>query len=161
MSAVNYGVQIFDPNVQSAGVGGLNTISTGNAGDVLISNSTTSAPAFTSAFTTQKYFGTAALTDAATISWNVNTQQVASVLLTAGVGATRILGAPTNLVDGGTYILRIKQSSGGSNALTYNAVFKWPSGSPPTLSTAANAIDILTFISDGTNLYGVAQFGFA
>ena len=31
----------------------------------------------------------------------------------------------------------------------------------PTLSTGANDVDILTFISDGTNMYGVAQKDFS
>jgi len=112
-------------------------------------------------YTAQQNFGAASLTDAATITWNLATQQSAKVLLTSGVGATRALGAPTNMVDGGTYILKITQSATGSNALTYNAVFKWPGGVAPVLSVANNAVDILTFVSDGTNMYGVAQKSFA
>lgn len=119
------------------------------------------APGTATVFTAQQNFGSQSLTDASTITWNASTQQVAKVLLTAAVGATRALGAPSNLVDGGTYILRVTQSSTGSNALTYNAVYKWPGGVAPTLSTANNAIDILTFISDGTNMYGVSQLAFA
>lgn len=109
----------------------------------------------------QQGFARQSLTDASTITWNAQTQQTAYVLLTAGVGATRALGAPSNLVAGFTYTLMVQQSSGGSNALTYNAVYKWPGGVTPTLSTAANAIDILTFITDGTNMYGVIQKAFA
>lgn len=109
----------------------------------------------------QQGFVFTALTDAATIAWDVRTAQSAHVTLTAGVGATRVLGAPTNLVTGFTYILYVQQSSGGANALTYNGVYKWPAGVAPTLSTAANAIDILTFVTDGSSMYGVAQKGFA
>ena len=105
----------------------------------------------------QQGFGTNALTDAATISWNLQTQQVAKVTL----GGNRTLDAPSNMVDGFTYILRVIQDGTGSRTLAYNAVFKWPGGVAPVLSTAANAIDILTFISDGTNMYGVAQKAFA
>ena len=83
------------------------------------------------------------------------------MLLTAAVVGTRALGAPSNLVSGFTFILVVQLSCGGSNALTYNAVYKWPGGTAPTLSTANNAIDILTFVSDGTNMYGVAQKAFA
>lgn len=109
----------------------------------------------------QQGFARASLTDASTITWNAQTQQSAYVLLTSGVGATRALGAPSNLVSGFTYILVVQQSSTGSNALTYNAVYKWPGGVAPVLSTANNAIDILTFITDGTNMYGVAQKSFS
>ena len=53
------------------------------------------------------------------------------------------------------------QDGTGSRTLAYNAIYKWPAGVAPVLSTAANAIDILTFVSDGTNMYGVAQKAFA
>lgn len=108
-------------------------------------------------FTAQQNFGTATLTDAATINWNMNTQQVAKVTL----AASRTMAAPTNLVDGGTYLLRVIQDGTGSRTITWNAVFKWPAGVAPTLSTAPGAIDVVTFLSDGTNLYGAAQIGFA
>jgi hypothetical protein len=62
------------------------------------------------------------------------------------------MGAPTGLVDGGFYGLAVIQNS-GSNTLTWNAVFKWPSGTAPTLSTGAGAKDYFVFRSDGTNLY--------
>jgi hypothetical protein len=31
--------------------------------------------------------------------------------------------------------------------------FKWPGGTAPTLSTAVGAVDIVSGISDGTNIY--------
>jgi hypothetical protein len=34
------------------------------------------------------------------------------------------------------------------------AVVKWPGGVVPTITTTLSAIDIITFISDGTNIYG-------
>lgn len=107
-------------------------------------------------FTRQQNFGTTALTDAATIAWDVSVAQAAKVTL----AGNRAMGTPTNLVDGGTYTLRVSQDATGSRTLTYSAVFKWPGGTAPVLSTVANALDILTFISDGTNLYGVVQKAF-
>lgn len=108
-------------------------------------------------FTAQQNFVEVALTDAASISWNMNTQQVARVTL----GGNRTLANPTNLVSGGTYILRVIQDGTGSRTLNYGTAYKWANGIAPTLSTAANAVDILSFYSDGTNLYGVAQVSFA
>jgi hypothetical protein len=108
-------------------------------------------------FTKQQTFATATLTDAATIAWDVSVAQVAKVTL----GGNRTLGAPANLADGGTYILRVMQDGTGSRTLAYNALFKWPAGAAPVLTTTAGAIDLLTFVSDGTNLYGVAQKAFA
>lgn len=109
------------------------------------------------AFTAQQNFTEVALTDGASIAWNLNTQQVARVTL----GGNRTLANATNLVAGGTYILRVIQDGTGSRTLGYGSIYKWANGVVPTLSTAANAVDILSFYSDGTNLYGVAQVSFA
>lgn len=97
------------------------------------------------------------LVDAATIAWDVRLGETAKVTL----GGNRTLGAPAGLIDGGTYILRITQDGSGSRTLAYNAVFKWPSGIAPILTTTAGGIDILTFVTDGTNMYGVPQLAFA
>lgn len=115
------------------------------------------APGTVTAFTAQQNFANAALTDGASISWNLNTQQAASVTL----GGNRTLANPTNLVNGGTYILRVVQDGTGSRTLAYGTAYKWPGGTAPTLSTGANAVDIITFVSDGTNMFGVIQKGFA
>ena len=95
-----------------------------------------------------------ALTDAATIAWDT-TNQVATFTF---VSTNRTMGAPTNLKDGAFYGLAVIQNA-GSNTITWNAVFKWASGTAPTLSTAAGAKDYFTFRSDGTNLYqqGISQ----
>lgn len=119
------------------------------------------SPGTVHGYTAQQYFIENPLTDAATIAWNMNTQQAASLLMTAGVGATRVLGAPTNIKNGATYTLVITQSSAGNNALTYNAVFKFPGGVAPTLSTAANAFDVLTCVAHGGNLYANLLNAFA
>jgi hypothetical protein len=63
------------------------------------------------------------------------------------------MAAPTNLKVQ-TYILHVLQDATGSRTLTWNTVFKWPAGVAPTLTTTANARDIFSFVSDGTNLYG-------
>jgi len=57
---------------------------------------------------------------------------------------------PSNSKAGATYILKIKQpSSGAAGTINWNAAsatVKWPAGTPPTLSTANNAEDIVTLI---------------
>lgn len=100
---------------------------------------------------------TQTLTDGTNIAWDVDASAIAKVTL----GGNRTLSAPTNLRDGGTYVLRVIQDGTGNRTLAYNSVFKWPGGVAPVLSTGANAIDILTFVSDGTNLYGSIQQAFA
>jgi hypothetical protein len=89
------------------------------------------------------------LTDAATISWNTSLGQIATVTL----GASRTMGAPTNLRVG-TYILHVIQGGTGSYTITWNGVFKWTAAVAPTLSTVVGRRDVFSFISDGTNLYG-------
>jgi hypothetical protein len=107
------------------------------------------APATTTNFTAQQYFGNVALTDGATIAWAANTAQVATFTF---VSNNRTMGAPTGLVNGAYYGLAVIQNA-GSNTLTWNAVFKWAGGTAPTLSTGASAKDYFVFRSDGTNLY--------
>lgn len=97
----------------------------------------------------QAYSAMNTLSDAATIATDCDNGNVHEVTLTDN----RTLGAPTNLQDGATYIWIITQDATGSRTLAYNSVFKFPGGTAPTLSTAANSVDILTGVSDGTNIY--------
>lgn len=88
------------------------------------------------------------LVDAATIATNCNLGNIHTVTL----GGNRTLGAPTELQQS-TYTWIIKQDGAPPRTLAYNAVFKWPGGSAPVLSVTANAVDIITGVSDGTVLY--------
>lgn len=148
-------------NLVTSGAFGLTLTQTAATNVTLPISGTLVCLSLESAFTAQQYFAQQSLTDASTITWNCSTQQAARVLLTSVVGETRVLGAPSNPKAGSTYTLIVVQSSTGSNALTFNAAYKFPGGIAPTLSTANNAVDILTFISDGTSLFGVAQKAFA
>jgi hypothetical protein len=97
------------------------------------------------------------LTDATNISWNLNANQVAQVTL----AGNRTLDNPTNLKSGAYYSLIVKQDATGSRTLAYGTAYKFFGGVTPVLSTTANAVDIITFISDGTNMFGSIQRGFA
>ena len=97
-----------------------------------------------------------ALTDAATITWDASVGEVASVTL----AGNRTLALPTN-IKVGTYLIKITQDATGTRTLAYAAGYKWAGGTAPVLSTAANAIDLITFYSDGTSLFGAAQKAFA
>lgn len=108
-------------------------------------------------YTAQQYVATTALVDAATITWDLNTAQTASITL----GGNRTLANPTNMKNGATYILRIKQDGSGHRTLAYGTAYKWPNGTDPVLSLNGNALDILTFTCDGTNMYGVASLNFS
>ena len=82
------------------------------------------------------------LTDGATISWSTNTAPNAQVTL----GGNRTMGAPSGGVNGGYYILNIKQDSTGSREITWNSVFNFDGiGGAPTLTTDADKTDKLVF----------------
>lgn len=93
--------------------------------------------------------GETAITDAATIATDASLGNVFTVTL----GGNRTLGAPTNLAAGATYIWRFTQDGTGSRTLAYNAVFKFPGGTAPVLTTTAGGVDIISGVSNGTNLY--------
>ena len=105
---------------------------------------------------TQNFNGTT-LTDAANISWDASANQVCKVTLTDN----RTLDNPTNMKDGATYILRVIQDAGGTNTLAYGNAYKWEGGTAPVITATGDAIDILTFVSDGTNMYGVIAQDFS
>lgn len=109
------------------------------------------------AWTGQQYFSEATLVDGASIAWNLSTNQTAAVTL----AGNRTLANPTNMAAGSTYVLRVVQGSGGSHTLAYGTAYKWPGGTAPTLSTTAGAVDIITFYTDGTSMFGVIQQAFA
>ena len=84
---------------------------------------------------------------AVTIDWTLGNK--AKVTMTGN--ATLTFTAPageTNL------LLRIVQDATGSRTITWPAAVLWPAGAAPTLTTTANAIDIVTLYYDGTSYYG-------
>ena len=104
-------------------------------------------------WTKQQNFNATTLTDAATIAWNTDDNQVCSVTITA----SRTMGLPTNMNDGSIYSLTVIQGGAGNFDITWDGVFKFPGGTAPSLSTAASARDEFTFKSDGTNMYELGR----
>jgi hypothetical protein len=86
------------------------------------------------------------LTDGATISVDASLGNSFRVVL----GGNRALANPTNLVDGQGLLFRIKQDTTGSRTLSYGSKYKFPGGAP-TLSTAANALDVISCQYDATD----------
>ena len=101
--------------------------------------------------------GTVALASAASISTNAAAGNVFT--LTLGQNAT--LSNPSGLAAGASYAWIVKQDAIGSRTLAYGSAFKWPGGVAPTLSTAANATDMIVAVSDGSVLFAVLSPGFA
>lgn len=98
---------------------------------------------------TQAYSEMNTLSNAATILSDMTNGNVHQITLT---NASSILGAPSNLRSGATYIFIFTQGS-ASRLLTYNSIFTFPSGSVPTLSVVSGAIDVLSCVYNGTSLF--------
>lgn len=88
------------------------------------------------------------LADEASVIWDVEQKPAAFVVL----GGNRAVADPVNMTPGLTYKLTVIQDASGSRTLTWGGSYKFPGGTPPTLSTAGNAVDELTFNSDGSNM---------
>mgnify|MGYP003146063013 CR=1 FL=1 len=104
-------------------------------------------------FTATQNFNATTLTDASTIAWDASANQVTSVT----IAASRTMAAPTNLKDGGVYILKVIQDGTGGYTMSWNAVFKFAGATAPTVTATANSVDIFAFLSDGTNLFEVGR----
>ena len=87
-----------------------------------------------------------ALTDGATITPNFNNANNFSVTL----GGNRTLANPTNLTAGQSGVIVITQDGTGSRTLAYGSYWKFPGGTAPTLTTAANSVDVLAYYVEST-----------
>ena len=145
----------------NSGSTGLTYLNTGTSANSLVQlDSSAKLPAIDGSQLTNLPSGTTTL-QALTISsgliaWNLKTIPVA----TLSMSGNATLSTPTNMASGGTYYIIITQDSTGSRILSFGSNFKWAYGVVPILSTAPNSIDVLTFISDGTYMYGILQRGF-
>ncbi len=109
------------------------------------------------AYSAQQYAAMASLSDAASIAWDLNSAQTAKVTL----GGSRTLADPTNMQAGGTYVLLVQQDASGGRNLSFGDAYKFAGGATPSFTGDAGAVDILTFVSDGSAMYGVAQQNFS
>lgn len=84
----------------------------------------------------------------ASITLDLNNGTVQKLTMTASSTITM----PT-AVAGKSFVIMLKQDGTGSRLATWSTVL-WPSGTAPTLTTAANKTDMFSFFSDGTSWYG-------
>jgi len=103
-------------------------------------------------YTAAHNFNATTLTSGNSIAWDLSANQVARLVLSTN----GTMADASNKVDGSVYILLVTQGT-GSNTLAWNATYKWPGGTAPTLTTGSAKSDIFTFISNGTSLFGVAS----
>jgi len=103
---------------------------------------------FTGTTTLNPYVETtaAAVTTGASFTPTASSGPVQRVTATANFA----LNAPVGMVTGQSITLVIRQDTTGSRLMTPNGVYRFAYG-VKTLSTAANAIDVLSIFYDGTN----------
>lgn len=89
------------------------------------------------------------------IDWDTRQSLHLRYRLTDSVTITGI----TNGCSGKEHILQIVQDGTGSRTITWPGSVTWLSGSAPTLSTAAGAIDVISLFYDGTTYYGAMNGG--
>lgn len=105
----------------------------------------------------QRWSIPATLTDAASITWDAEPGQTASVTL----AANRALANITNPQVGATYILRIIQDGTGGRTLSYGANYDFGVAGTPTLSTGANKWDLLTvYVATSSKFLSTLTKGF-
>ena len=118
-----------------------------NSGSITLTDAANGDISFTNNGTGNVVFNDAAyapetsLTDAATITWDAQAMPITKVTLTDN----RILAAPTNGQAGQFISLLIIQDAGGTNTLTWNAVFEFPSETAPTLTATGDLADLFVF----------------
>jgi hypothetical protein len=92
-----------------------------------------------------------------TVPWNLAENQVATLNVTTNA----TMNTPTNPQAGSTYVMIVTQGTGGSNTLSFSTAYKFVGGSAPVLSTGSAQVDVLSFVSNGTVLFGVASQNFS
>ena len=89
--------------------------------------------------------GSAKATTTTTLDWNAGNSRY---IVLANGGQTFTFANPK---DGFLYRIILKQpSSGAAGTVTWPTI-SWVGGTAPTLTTANNKVDIITFLYDGTN----------
>ena len=137
----------------SANLAAALTDETGSGSAVFATSPTVNNPTITNYVESVVAIGT--VTSSNTIALTNGTVQTAT--LTASTACTFTMPTAT---AGKSFILLLKQAaSTGNGTATFTGV-KWGTAGAPTITATAGKMDILTFVSDGTNWYGSIAQGF-
>lgn len=123
------------------------------ASTTTLTNKTLGNPTVTNYTESVVVIGT--VTSSNTLALTNGTVQTAT--LTASTACTFTMPTAT---AGKSFILLLKQAAAtGNGTATFTGV-KWGTAGAPTITAAAGKMDILSFISDGTNWYGSIAQGY-
>ena len=137
----------------SANLAAALTDETGSGSAVFATSPTVNNPTITNYVESVVAIGT--VTSSNTIALTNGTVQTAT--LTASTACTFTMPTAT---AGKSFILLLKQAATtGNGTATFTGV-KWGTAGAPTITATAGKMDILTFVSDGTNWYGSVAAGF-
>lgn len=150
------GVSVHQPNATGLGLGTAANLDFGTADTNLIPVSTADIrfvrASVASTITASKTFTApviapvVSLTDAASVVVNMALGNNFALTL----AGNRTLSAPTGVTPGQTGHIYLVQDGTGSRTLAYNSAYVFVSGTAPTLSTAANAVDLLVYNAQTT-----------
>lgn len=92
------------------------------------------------------------LSDGSSIDWNLALGASARVV----IDGNRAFNAPTNIVNGHSYILVVEVGSGGGHSITsWNAVFNFSETGTPTFPSAAGSKVVVGFVADEDEMLSV------
>ena len=150
----------------TTGVGGI-VATADNSGNISILAGSTAALACTATGTTvagvmalsgsytEGVVAIGTVTSSSTLALTNGTVQTAT--LTASTACAFTMPTAT---AGKSFVLLLKQAATtGNGTATFTSV-KWGTAGAPTITATAGKMDILTFISDGTNWYGSIAQGY-
>jgi len=154
----------FAGSLVNATTGTIGNFTTTLTGDVTISTGSATVGTRVAVLNTaQQYsrahnFAATALTiTSGTVPWDLSQNQVATLTVTTN----STMNTPTNPQAGATYVMLVTQGTGGSNTLSFSTAYKFPSGAVPVLSTGSGQVDVVSFVTNGTVLFGVSSQNFS
>jgi hypothetical protein len=128
---------------------GANSVSSNN----IISSLSLTTPVFTGYRENVVAIGTVG----ASHTFVITTGTVQTATLTPSTPCTFTMPTAT---AGTSFILRLTQAASGMTTATFTGV-KFSGGTAPTITATASAIDIISFIADGTSWFGSAIQNFS
>ena len=148
--AIGTNVQAYDADLTTLGAGGASArtfLGLAIGTDVQAYDADTAKTDVAQSFSAAQRGAVVALTDGATITPDFALANNFSVTL----GGNRTLANPTNLTVGQSGVIKITQDGTGSRTLAYGSNWDFAAGTVPTLTTTANAVDILAYYVDGAS----------
>jgi hypothetical protein len=143
-------IQAYDADLTTLGAGGSSArtfLGLAIGTDVQGYDAATAKTNVAQSFSAAQRGAVVALTDGATITPDFALANNFSVTL----GGNRTLANPTNLTVGQSGVIKITQDGTGSRTLAYGSNWDFAAGTVPTLTTTANAVDILAYYVDGAS----------